>query len=126
MSCDTYDLLPAPVWREGIRRARKDHRCDACNEPIPRGHKYSYTFAVVDGDPQTTKRCLRCDAIYERLSELLPADQVCDITLDCGHSWSDIHDGPPPEDLVALAFATPEEMQAKHAAAVLAEKAAAE
>lgn len=103
------------AYQVSMRRARKAHRCSACEETIPRGHVYSYTFGVWDGNPDAIKRCLKCEAIYEHLLDVCDSDEPPACYLDCGHSYEDVHDEPPPDWLVGVAMSTPGEMQALHA-----------
>lgn len=97
-------------YSETIRRARKEHECSACGDVIPRGHIYSYTIGKWYGDVQTTKRCLRCDQIFEFLMEL--SDDPVDCALGCGHSYEDIFDDHPPDWILGVVLAPPEELQA--------------
>lgn len=50
---------------QDILRARKSHWCAACARPIEPGRKYVRTTAVVDGDFQSSKLCIRCQALLE-------------------------------------------------------------
>jgi hypothetical protein len=68
VSVDTYDGEPVTVYSQRLIRARKDHRCRACGEPIRRGDLYSYTFAVWDGQRLVVRRCARCELLYEHLA----------------------------------------------------------
>ncbi len=50
---------------QGILKARKGHWCEACAKRIEPGRKYVRTSAVVAGDFQSSKLCLRCQALLE-------------------------------------------------------------
>jgi hypothetical protein len=94
-----------------ITSARKAHTCNACGESIHGGHRYHVTFSVFDGEPNTTKRCERCQAIYEHLSARMRTEgepeEYCDPALHCGHTYEENWDEPPPEHIAALAFWRP-------------------
>lgn len=101
------------VQREKIQVARKQHHCDACRASIGIGEKYSYTFIVYDGESSTTKRCMRCDAIYDHLCEVNSDSETgVDLELKCGHDYEEIHGCEPPEEIARLAFLTGEEVAA--------------
>src|ERR1700761_8053528 len=102
------------IWREDVRRARKDHKCSACNETIRRGDLYSYTFSLFDGDTEEIKRCARCEVMYRALLKLhTGSDVTVAPCLDCGHDFQEVFRKEPPPDLARLAFLTPSEMQAE-------------
>lgn len=48
-------------------RARKQHKCYACDEPILPGDRYKRTFQVYDHRPDHFVHCLRCWAILDWL-----------------------------------------------------------
>lgn len=102
----------ATVARESLRKARKEHKCDACGETITPGRTYHYTFIVFDGEPQTNVRCERCQAMYAHLTARMRADvngftEYCNAELNCGHSYEERWDEPPPDEIAALAFWLP-------------------
>lgn len=45
--------------------ARKEHRCDECDEAIPIGAKYERTEGLWDGSWSTYKTCLSCVEIRD-------------------------------------------------------------
>lgn len=108
-SCDeSYD-----AYTETERKARKAHVCDACKEPIARGHRYFYITWVFDGSADCVKRCLGCQAIHLHLRKLGQGDDMWPSeTLDCGEEYTDHWGKPPPEHIARLAFFSPEEKQA--------------
>ena len=55
------------VWNVTWQRARKQHRCCECHEPIMPGQKYEKIFAVFEGDVSTHKTCEFCANEYQRL-----------------------------------------------------------
>lgn len=112
MSTDCGDET-ADVYESAIRRSRKDRFCDACNEPIRRGDLYHTTRVLFEGswDWDYADRCARCEAMFRVLSPLMGDEQMCDWKLNCGHTWEDNFDDPPPVAIQALAFLTPAEAQ---------------
>lgn len=111
MSHDVYDAEPYAVHDEERRVAGKTHRCDACHDPITKGHAYVRFFGVWDGMAESVKRCLRCQKIFEHLvekgrsSDMFPAQR-----LDCGETYQDHWGEEPPDEIAALAFALPGEV----------------
>lgn len=95
--------------------ARKDHRCCSCGEPIPAGHRYSYTFSIWDGNNYIYKRCLRCDVIFKALCEEFRKIGAYDVWPDedlrCGHEWVENLGIPLPPEIERLAFLTAAEAQ---------------
>jgi hypothetical protein len=101
------------VYDERHVRARKPHRCDACEETIERGHRYWRIGIVWDG-ARTVRRCERCQAMHQHLRTLCLGsydDMWPDERLRCGTDYRREWDRDPPAEIAALAFATPEEMQ---------------
>ncbi len=92
-----------------VRRARKRHVCNACEEPIPAGAGYTKIFIVFDQKPEWLKRCARCQKIHKHLRTLDPGDTWPDEKLDCGEEYR-LHWGvEPPPEIAALAFSLPGE-----------------
>ena len=104
---------PCSVWADRWKTARKEHVCHACRIKIEPGHRYHVTFSVHDGNPDTTKRCARCQAIFEHLSERLRKDgdgmEYCNETLSCGHEYTERWGEEPPPEIAALAFWLPQD-----------------
>jgi hypothetical protein len=121
MSVDCSDGEYADVDHERRVRAAKGHRCDACNEPIERGHLYVRHTLIYGGEVDVTIRCLRCDSIYQQLCEIHREHNKKphgdrdwpDLALNCGHEYKERWGQEPPPELARLAFMTPEEMQAE-------------
>lgn len=92
-------------------------RCAACHETIRVGDRYAYSFAVWQGQTYETRRCLRCQAIHLHLREKCrderDAEEWPDDALNCGHDYLENWGHEPPPEIAALAFALPDEMQAK-------------
>lgn len=44
-------------------KARKPHKCCTCFRVIEKGEEYSRQFTVWDGQAQTWKQCLHCEAM---------------------------------------------------------------
>jgi len=55
------------VWIETDRKARKQHRCCECREPIEPGEKYIQINSVYDGSASTDRMCSTCRAIWRDL-----------------------------------------------------------
>lgn len=106
-SCDEY----YSVYNETRFKARKEHRCDACKEPIPSGVQYTRVFLIFDGGKESLKRCGRCQMIHEHLRELCQSradgEMWPDERLNCGHSYRDHWEEDPPPFIAALAFWRP-------------------
>ena len=109
------------VWRESIRRARKQHCCSACRAVIRPGDFYSYTFCVnPDAGPETIRRCGSCEVTYRHLvaqcdaynktvnlddARYSQADLGCALAYE--DEWGDL-----PSDLAALPFLGADERSA--------------
>lgn len=120
MSIDCDGGERVDVDRERQVRARKEHKCHACKETIERGHLYIRHTLIYAREVDVTVRCLRCDAIYQRLVEIhRESNRVSDETdwpdlaLNCGHEFKERWGREPPPELARLAFMTPAELQAE-------------
>ncbi len=105
-SCDeTYD-----VYQEVERKARKEHRCSACQEVIPKGRRYFAISMVFDGSAESLKRCFRCQSLHLHLRDNCESfDRLWpDERLNCGQSY-EAEWGELPADIAALAFRLPSE-----------------
>jgi hypothetical protein len=103
---ETYD-----IYNEQTLRARKPHRCCACDDTIPPGHRYCRVFVLFDGRKESFKRCARCQTIHEHLRDLGDGEMWPDERLNCGEEYRDHWGVEPPEHIAALAFVEPTEMQ---------------
>src|SRR3990172_11983933 len=101
--CDPYDYEPSERLHDLFRKARKPHCCFACREEIRPGDRYHYFSEKFEGQINTYKHCLRCWAILE---EIWGRGEAAEYGLDCGVSWQEAFDEPPPEYIAALAFMT--------------------
>mgnify|MGYP001559210273 CR=1 FL=1 len=99
------------VFDERRVRARKQHTCVACTDPIEPGHVYFKTFTVFEGLVGGWKHCVRCNIMYRRLLTELPFSAWVDEKLNCGTSWNSAMGQDPPEDVARLAFVTAAEAQ---------------
>jgi len=97
------------VYDERFPRARKEHECEACGETIRAGDQYARVAIVFDRSAETVKRCMRCQRLHEHLRVTCDDDTWPAERLDCGDLYEDVHTGPPPEEIAALAFALPGE-----------------
>jgi hypothetical protein len=108
MSVYCGDGEPVAYRRETRRTARKQHECCACEIPILPGHGYWVIASCWDNSVHTWKRCLRCQVIHDALVPLCSArDEWPDEELNCGHTFEENYDRPPPDWLAALAFWQP-------------------
>jgi hypothetical protein len=98
------------VYDERRVRARKQHICGACREPIVSGHTYWRIGVVFEKSAETLRRCERCQALHVHLRGLGHYDVWPDERLSCGQSYEDEW-GDLPDDVAELAFVTAEEMQ---------------
>jgi hypothetical protein len=101
------------VYRETLRCAAKEHRCDACKEPIAKGHRYYVVTWIFEREADGVKRCLRCQTIHEHLRHVGESDMWPDEKLNCGEEYEEHWGCPPPDEIAALAFATPQELQTR-------------
>ena len=58
------------IYVEEKLAARKQHKCNACDEQIEPGHHYVRIFMLFDGEKSTVKRCARCQKIHDHLKTL--------------------------------------------------------
>lgn len=98
------------AYVETLRCAAKDHTCDACDEPISKGHRY-YAISWIFYGPGSCKRCLRCQAVHVHLRTLDPYEMWPAEKLDCGEEYTEHWGKEPPPEIADLAFKTPEELQ---------------
>jgi hypothetical protein len=109
----TYGDEPVSVSHTAWRTARKEWHCSACQEPIPVGQTYRYVIFLFDGTWETFRRCQRCQIIHSHLSDRMRSEgdryEYCADALDCGDTYEERWDEPPPEWLAALAFWRPDD-----------------
>ncbi|TKI06225.1 hypothetical protein [Martelella alba] len=67
---DYCDIDAPSCFKEITRTARKQHKCCECRHPIMPGDKYVYYSGVWDGEPADFKRCLICDEVAKKFSEI--------------------------------------------------------
>ncbi len=58
--------MPQTVASTRIKKARKTHRCDTCEEVIPRGASYTRSVVSDGGEVHTWKSCEACNAWIEK------------------------------------------------------------
>ena len=101
------------IYEEPTLKARKEHTCDACKEPIRIGDTYTRVFLLYDGRKETIKRCTRCQAIHKHLRELSREHRDGEMwpreRLNCGQDYAEEWGGEPPPEIAALAFLLPGE-----------------
>lgn len=59
-SFDYVDCNIPTAKREGLRTARKAHKCCECRDTIQPGEQYRYESGIWDGEPASFKTCLDC------------------------------------------------------------------
>ena len=104
-SCEeTYD-----VYRETVRRARKQHECDACRAPIRPGDYYCAVSVVHDNVAETVKRCGACQRTHEHLRVLCSERSSWDREnfwpderLNCGLEYDEEWGSEPPNEIASL------------------------
>lgn len=106
--CDQADEF-YKVMDTRLVKARKQHKCCACDESIESGHQYWRTFALLD-EVETYKHCIRCWTMLEAIKDRADGDAAIAWRLDCGELWSN-NFGAIPEEVARLAFLTPNESQ---------------
>lgn len=68
--CD-LDLESCTVFDETlIKKAKKDHKCDCCDGPIPKGTSYLKHFSVYDGSVTCEKQCPACTTMVQEFTKV--------------------------------------------------------
>lgn len=83
MCCDD---TPPSAFSEETRKARKEHQCCECLDPILRGEHYSYSSGIWDREPGSFRRCLSCAAWAAALHKALRGSTSC-ICVVFGQLW---------------------------------------
>ncbi len=78
--CDGY----ATAGEVTTRKARKEHLCHECHDPIVRGSRYEHASTLYDGSWSTFKTCLTCVEIRDHFD--------CGEGYVYGQLWSDIEE----------------------------------
>lgn len=83
--------------------------------PEPSDGRTAHHVRINDsGDkPEVWKRCARCEAIYQHLISIAydPYEDHPEPDLGCRHGYEEMHGRAPPEEIAALAFALPGEVE---------------
>lgn len=103
--CDYGEDDETDVWVFEWIKARKQHHCCACDEPIEPGHVYHSYKALRDGVWSRWIHCARCWYMCKKLWARNDGAAI-NLELNCGEVWEE-----PPEDVAALAFMLPEDHQ---------------
>jgi hypothetical protein len=103
------------VYDEKERRARKAHLCSACGEAIRIGDLYWRIGTIFEREARSLRRCQRCQEIHVHLRGL-GDDMWPDEWLNCGEEYEHHWARKTPEEIAALAFVSPEEMQRRRVA----------
>lgn len=59
--CFYNDGECSTIWEETQPKARIEHKCSECREPIPAGTRYTQIKSLFDGHWDTFKICHKCD-----------------------------------------------------------------
>lgn len=103
--CDVEGIPPDSEPLERWQKARKAHKCCACDEIIEPGHIYHVTSGRWEGEFDTYKHCARCYKTWTILVQ--ESQEPVPFMLNCG----EVYEGDN-EELLRLAFVTPHEGQA--------------
>ena len=60
----------AEAYQQKDQKARKEHTCGECDNPIPIGENYSYSSGIFEGKPFSKKRCLSCVKLLNHLDSI--------------------------------------------------------
>lgn len=63
------DYDPPEFYSAGIRKARKEHKCEECGRVIQPGEPYQYVSGKWDGDLNFFKTCQHCEVTQKWLVE---------------------------------------------------------
>jgi hypothetical protein len=61
--CSVYDSESPELYFDKVVKARKEHKCCECREPIKKGDSYEYVKTLYDGYWDTYKTCIPCTRI---------------------------------------------------------------
>ncbi len=53
------------VYNRAYRKARKEHFCSECGNPIKTGERYQYHSWVFDGSAGSDKECQKCETLRQ-------------------------------------------------------------
>ncbi len=67
--CDYDGGESATLWVKKFPRARKEHRCEACDGMVKPGARYMSLFSIFEGSCATAKCCLPCNRAIERFGK---------------------------------------------------------
>jgi hypothetical protein len=98
---DEYPDVYVSEWH----RARKQHKCCACDEKILPRERYHFLKHLFEGIWEDWKHCARCWAICQALWRASDGGSI-ELELNCGKVWRD-----PPEHVARLAFLSRAEAQ---------------
>ncbi len=85
-----------------VHKARKQHRCVECNDPIMPGEKYIYFVAKFEGDFSAVKCCRRCEYLRDliakkevergcdRSESICPFGEIRDYISESSHEENDV------------------------------------
>ena len=94
MGC-SCDSTGAAFETTSIRRARKQHRCCECGEPIEPGDTYQIVEGMWEGDFATFKTCERCVELWKILMDAGWCQSIGDLRETWQEHWT--RDTPRPD-----------------------------
>lgn len=65
-----YSDSQIAFYSERFPKARKQHKCCECKQPIVLGERYRVVFGKWDGEVDTFKTCQRCLDLIDRIRAL--------------------------------------------------------
>lgn len=91
-ACDFYDYEAPDVYRKSYPRAKIQHICEECGEPILPGQKYEYVFGKWEGEVSTFKTHMACAAIRNKLCMSHGELAACGTVDALGFDWQTVPD----------------------------------
>jgi hypothetical protein len=70
--CSWDDGETCSIYERIMRKARKEHWCCECGDPIPKATTYEYVAMLFDGHWSHCKTCVPCMNIMENMGGCVP------------------------------------------------------
>jgi hypothetical protein len=98
------------VHEERVHKARKNHVCCACEQPIRTGDYYASVFIVFDGRSRFYRRCGACQTTHLHLRKLCTPNEMWPREdLSCGLDYAEEWGAEPPDEIAALPLLSADE-----------------
>lgn len=81
---DDYDAERPDFYNQSMVKARKEHRCHECRDPILKGTRYEAVTGKWDGRVETYRTCVSCVEIRDHFA--------CGNGYVIGRLWEDMHE----------------------------------